>query len=300
MKFSQFQKGFLIGASLLVNQVNGETISWYSPVPQSNLTSANQEMDGAFQFQLGVFANGFVPTAANIAEWAKNWVSAQSTVYNPTTKVFDGLFVVKSNASPFKKGAKAYIWHRISNSTQDEWILFRHSDWTWPGTDNLTPFPLVWNTAEANEVIIGEVNPAGNPFLMKSEAVVSYTQWQNAQLAGSSQKAPGDDADHDGVSNLMEFVFGTPPGQASAPPATPTTLVGINGQNYLQIEVPRLQNRLVKTSVEVSSDLVNWSSGDASLVNVADTPGMLIVRDKTAIGAGQGKRFMRLKAVTEP
>ena len=300
MKTSLFQKCLLIVTTLAVSKVDGETINWYSPIPQSNLTSSNQEMDGIFQFQLGVFANGFIPAASNIAEWAKNWVSAQSTVYNPTTKVFDGLFVVKSNAAPFTKGAKAYIWHRTTNTTQDEWILFRKSDWTWPGTNNLTPFPLVWNTADANEVIIGEVNPPGNPFLMKSEAVVSYAQWQNAQLATSSLKAPGDDADHDGVSNLMEFVFGTPPGQVSAPPATPTTLVGINGENYLQIEVPRLQNRLVKTSVEVSSDLVSWSSGDSFLVNVADTPGMLIVRDKTAMGAGQGKRFMRLKAVTEP
>jgi hypothetical protein len=300
MKTSLLQKSFFIGATLLINKVDGETISWYSPIPQSNLTSVNQEMDGVFQFQLGVFANGFVPTASNLADWARNWVSAQSTSYNPTTKVFDGLFVVKSNALPFKKGTKAYIWHRITNTTQDEWILFRHSDWTWPGTDNLTPFPLIWNTADANEVIIGEVNPAGNPFLMKSEAVVSYTQWQNAQLATSSLNAPGDDADHDGVSNLIEFVFGTPPEQASSPPATPTTLVEINGENFLQIEVPRHENRLVKTWVEVSSDLVSWSSGDAFLVNVADTPGSLIVRDKAAMGAGVGKRFMRLKAVTEP
>lgn len=300
MKTSLFQKCFLTLTTLVCNTVDGEIISWYSPIPQANLTSNNQPMDGAFQFQLGVFANGFTPTSSNIAEWAKNWVSAQSTTYNPTTRVFDGMFVVTSNAAPFTKGAKAYIWHRTTNTTQDEWILFRKSDWVWPGTDNLSPFPLVWNTADANEVIIGSVNPAGNPFLMKSEAVVSYAQWQNAQLATSSLKGPNDDSDHDGVSNLLEFVFGTSPSQASSPPSTPTSLVGINGQNYLQISVPRLKNRLVKTSVEVSSDLVNWSSGDASLVNVADTPGMLVVRDKTAIGAGQAKRFMRLKAVTSP
>lgn len=294
------QKCFLIAATLVYSDATGETISWYSPIPVANLTSKNQQMAGVAQFQLGVFANGFTPTASNIADWPKNWVSAQSTTYNPTTQVFDGMFTVTSNAVPFTKGAKAYIWHRSSSSTQDEWILFRKSDWTWPGTDHLSPFPLVWNTAAADQVIIGDVNPVGNPFLMKSEAVVSYAQWQNAQLAASSLKGPEDDADHDGVSNLLEFVFGSSPAQASAPPSTPTSLVGIDGQNYLQILVPRQQNHLVNTLVEVSSDLVNWNSGDSSLVNVADTPGMLIVRDKTPFGSSFGERFMRLKAVTQP
>lgn len=285
---------------LVISKAGGETISWYSPIPKANLTSTNQQMDGAFQFQLGVFANGFTPSASNIAEWSKNWISAQSTTYNPATKVFDGMFIVTSNAAPFTYGAKAYIWYRSSKTTQDEWILFRKSDWTWPGTDNLIPFPLVWNTADADEVIIGAVNPAGTPYLMKSEAVVSYAQWQSAQLATSSLNGPDDDADHDGVSNLLEFVFGTSPSQASAAPETPTSLVKVSGQSYLQITVPRLQNRLVTTTVEVSSDLANWSSGDASLVTITDNSTKLVVRDKTAMGSGQAKRFMRLKAVTAP
>ena len=300
MKTFLCQRCFLVAATLAYSEANGESISWYSPIPVANLTSTDQQMAGAVQFQLGVFVNGFTPTASNIADWAKSWVSAQSTTYNPTTRVFDGMFTVTSNAAPFTKGAKAYIWHRTSSSTHDEWILFRKSDWTWPGTDNLSPFPLVWNTADADQVIIGDVNPAGNPFLMKSEAVVSYAQWQNARLATSSHQGPEDDADQDGVSNLLEFVFGSPPAQASAPPSTPTSLVGINGQNYLQISVPSQMNRLVNTSVEVSSDVVNWNSGDFFLTNVADTPGMLIVRDKTASGAGLPQRFMRLKVMIPP
>jgi hypothetical protein len=300
MKTSLYTECILIAATLVCSEANGETISWYSPIPVANLTSTNQLMADAIQFELGVFANGFTPTSANIAEWAKNWVRAQSTSYNSTTRVFDGIFEVTSNVAPFTKGAKAYIWHRATSSTQDEWILFRKADWIWPGTDKLSPFPLVWNTADADQVIIGDVDPAGNPFLMRSESVLSYAQWQNAELATSSHNGPADDADQDGVSNLLEFVFGSPPTQASAPPFTPTSLVGINGQNYLQISVPRQQNRLAKTLVEVSSDLVNWNSGDSALIEVADTPEMLIVRDKTPFGSNQGERFMRLKAVTDP
>ena len=286
--------------ALVVGKADAQSINWYSSPPQANLASTGQNMDGAFQFQLGVFSGGFVPTAGNMSQWAASWVAADVTSYNPATQVFDGTFMVTGNAAPFTTGAKAYVWGRRTSSARDEWILFRKSDWNWPAADPMSPYEITWNTAAADEVILGTINPSGSPFLMQSEAVYSYAQWRDDKLAGESLNSPNDDPDHDGTPNLLEFVFGTSPAQAAAAPATPVSFVGISGQSYLQISIPRLRNRLASFSVEVSSDLVQWNAGGTSTAEVSNTAETLVVRDKTASGTGMPQRFMRLKAVIQP
>lgn len=287
----------------VVCSAGAQSINWYIPPPLANLTSTGQNMDAMFQFQLGVFSGGFVPTAGNMARWAEFWVSADSTSYNPTSKVFDDTFLVTANPAPFTAGAKAYIWGRSAGPAKDEWILFRKSDWNWPVADPMSPFEITWNIASANatnEVILGTITPGGSPFLMKSEAVQSYAQWRDATLAGMPLNGPNDDPDRDSVSNLLEFVFGTSPAQAAATPATPTSFVEVSGQSYLQISIPRLRNRLATMTVEVSSNLIQWNSGSAFTTEVSNSAETLVVRDKTASGAGLPQRFMRLKTVTQP
>lgn len=276
-----------------------ETINWYSS-PKTNLTSSEQNMDSGFSFQLGVFSSGFVPTAGNIAEWSSNWVPAQSTPYSAGTKVFDSNFSVTDNVAPFTFGAKAYIWARSTTSTHDEWILFRKSAWTWPAPNQLNPYGLQWSTAEADEVLIGAINPAGKPLLMQSEAVSSYVQWKKANLATELLDSPLDDPDHDQSSNLMEFVFGTSPVKAGAATPIPPSFVQVSDKNYLQLSVPRVRNRLATVAVEVSSDLVTWNSGAAFTTVVSDSGNMLVVRDKTPSDPAMPRRFMRVKAVATP
>ncbi len=282
---------------------DAQSINWYIPPPLANLTSTGQNMDASYQFQLGTFSGGFVPTASNMTHWANFWVSADSTSYDQDTKVFDATFLVTNNPTPFTAGAKAYIWGRSVGPAKDEWILFRKSDWNWPAADPMSPFEITWNVASAsatNEVILGIINPGGSPFLMKSEAVYSYAQWRDGTLAGEFLNGSDDDPDRDGVSNLLEFVFGTSPTQAAAAPATPTSFVEISGQSYLQISIPRLRNRLATFTVEVSSNLVQWNSGNTYTAEVTNTAEALVVRDKTVSGAGLPQRFMRLKAVLLP
>jgi hypothetical protein len=278
---------------------SAETINWYSP-PRTNLTSSDQNMDAGFQFELGVFSGGFVPTANNISQWTSNWVPAQSAPYNATTKVFDSNFTVTGNTAPFTVGAKAYIWGRSTGANQDEWILFRKSTWTWPAPNPFSPFPLTWDTAEADQVLLGAINASGTPFLMKSGSVSSYTQWQTANLTGELLDEPADDPDLDSFENLLEFILGTSPTQAGAPTPTPVSFVDVSGLSYLQISVPRLRNRLATVVVEVSNDLVNWDSGDTYTTEVSNTANLLVVRDNTASVPGQPRRFMRLKATLSP
>lgn len=293
------RKCFLICALLATGMAHGETINWYC-TPQTNRTSTGAAMDSSFQFQLGVFAGGFVPTAANASQWAASWASAQSTSYNATTQAFDDNFTVTGNAAPFTVGAKAYVWGRRTGTTSDEWILFRHASWTWPVPNPMNPFPLDWNAASASEVILGSINSSGNPYLMKSEAVYSYNQWRDNQLAGEPFNGANDDPERDGVSNLLEFVFGTPPTLPGAPPLTSTSFVDVSGQRYLQISIPRLRNRLAKLTVEVSADLAHWDSGDSFTAVVSDSATSLVVRDKTPAVPGAARRFMRVKAELQP
>lgn len=297
MQVFQLRKYFLIGVALVVGRAEAQSINWYSTPLQASLTSTGQNMDETFQFQLGVFSGGFVPTASNTNQWSSYWVSADSTSYNPDSKAFDDTFSVTGNPAPFTTGAKAYVWGRSTGAAKDESILFRKSDWTWPAYDPMSPFSIPWNAATADEVILGKIEASGSPFLMKSEAVYSYAQWRDGTLAGVPLNGPNDDPDRDGVSNLLEFVFGTSPTQAAAAPATPTSFVEISGQSYLQISIPRLRNRLATFTVEVSSDLVQWNSGGTYTADFSNTAEALVVRDKTANGAGLPQRFMRLKVV---
>lgn len=302
MIVSPLPQCFLIAVLLATGAANGETINWYCPAQKINLTSSGPVMDGGFQFQLGVFKDGFIPTAGNASQWAGHWASppGASAPYDTISKAFDLSISVGGNVDPYFIGTKAYVWGRRAGGAGDEWILFRKGDWTWPNGSAVPPDFHEWNAASASDVVMGSINANGIPYQMKSEAVYSYTQWRDGALVGEPLNGPNDDPDRDGVSNLLEFVFGTPPTVPGAPPLTATSFVAISGQSYLQISIPRLRNRLAKLTVEVSADLSHWDSGDSFTAVVSDSATALVVRDKTPAVPGAARRFMRVKAERQP
>ncbi len=297
MKVFRHWKCFLI-VPLLMAGVQAKTINWYSTTQKVNLASNGQNMDGSFQFQLGAFNSGFVPTVGNISQWASNWVSADTGTYNPNQSAtsFDENFTVTGNAAPFTIGASAYVWGRSTGTTKDEWILFRKSTWTWPAPSPMDPFESSWNAATADQVILGSINSSGTPFLMKSAAIFSYPQWVAAQLTNEPRNAANQDPDHDGVSNLMEFVFGTLPLVPNAATPMPLSLVDDSGQKFLQISIARRTDHPATLVVEVSSDLSQWHSGAEHTVTMEDSATALVIRDLTPYNPANPKRFMRLKA----
>ena len=272
-----------------------ETIKWFCAPGSTNLTSSNAPMSAAFNFELGVFKNNFVPTAANVAQWAANWESAQRIAYSATNKRFDGQFTVISNSGNFTVGKAAYIWGFQTGTAASEWILLRNPAWTWPAPNPMNPFGIDWNASTAT-ALIGSLDAGGSPFLMKSASVTSWQQWRDAELVGEPLNGPNDDPDHDGGSNLLEFVFGTPPKQTGAPPATSLEIVTSSSQRFQQITVPRRTDRLATLTVQVSPDLTSWSSGPAATAVISETPTSLVTRDLTPLSPGAPKRFMRLKA----
>ncbi|MEO8617474.1 MAG: hypothetical protein ABI600_20250 [Luteolibacter sp.] len=299
MNIPSLRNCLLAGLLMIASRAGAETINWYNTPNRINLTSSEQNMDAGFQFQLGVFSAGFTPTVGNISQWAANWTSAQQSAYNPAigSTSFNGNYTVTGNSAPFTVGAKGYIWGRSTSSTKDEWILFRKADWTWPVPNPMNSTPISWNAANADEVILGSMNSSGNPYLMKSAAIATYSQWTVAELANEAQNGANQDPDRDGISNLMEFVFGTAPKTSNAATATPLSLVDISGQKYLQITIPRRIDHPANLIVQVSIDLNQWNSGASYTVVVADTASALIVRDLTPFDSASPKRFMRLKAL---
>lgn len=273
-------------------RLNAEVISWFSDGNKINLTAAGAPMDAGFQFELGVFSGGFVPTPLNVSEWPAHWVAADSTSYNATTHRFAGQWTVTNNISPFLIGAAAWIFGHRTTPTGTDRILLRNTQWIWPAPDPLNPIPTEWNAATANQVVLGNVVSGGSPFLMKAARGQTFTQWQTELLTGEPLAGPGDDPDGDGSSNLLEYVFGTPPKSAGPPTATPVTLAG----GHVQIIIPRRPDRPARLTVEVSGNLSDWQSGPTVTQVVDDGAAALIVRDLVPVDPVHPRRFMRLKA----
>jgi hypothetical protein len=279
---------------------SAETLAWFNDPGTTSQVSSGAAMDGGFSFELGVFSGGFQPTAVNTAEWLSYWQAADTTAFNPGTQRIAAQFEVSDNTAPFTVGSAAWIFGRRDTATGSEWILLRKSTWTWPAPNPFNPFTVDWNIKDADIVVLGQVNGSGTPFLMKSAPVFSWAQWQTAQLTGEPLNGPNQDPDGDGVASAIEFVMGTTPLSAVSKAVPAATLVDIAGSKYLQMTVPRLTNRHATLVVEVSSDLVTWTSGPAHTVVVSNTLGSLVVRDLTAYAPPLTKRFIRLRATVSP
>ena len=274
------------------------TVNWNSDALMTNLTSTSGLLDSGFQFELGVFAGSFSPAAANVSQWAANWHPASRVAYDVSNKRYAATFTPADNNTPFTAGKAAYVWGFRGDAVSSEWILFRASSWTWPSASSFPPSLTYWYAKDATAVL-GTIHASGSPFLMQTAAVTnaappatSWSQWQAESLAGEVHNGPNDDPDRDGVPNLLEYVFGTPPKSAGSPAATPVAVVA----GHLQITIPRRIDHPVTLVVEVSDDLANWHSGSAYTAVVSDGLTALVVRDLTTVDAIHQKRFIRLRA----
>ena len=291
--------------ALLPLAASAERIQWLSPVGSVNQTSEGQAMDGGFRFELGVFANGFVPTAANTSEWAQHWRAAQRVSYQPFFQWFTGQFQVTANPAPFTVGRAAYVWGFRGDPVSSEWILFRRSTWNWPAPNEFNPFALNWSAQLADQVILGSIEPTGSPFLMRSAKVegvspptTGWSQWLADLLPGHPASGPQDDPDGDGIPNALEYVYGSSPLQAGAAPALSVAWREIDGLSYWEIAIPRRRDRKAQLLAAFSEDLQTWQSGPGVSVIVEDGPSLLRIRSLTP-RQDHARRFFRLEALPQ-
>ena len=301
----------LVTLGLLPLTASATRINFYSSPGVSAYGSDGQSLNEDTSFELGIFANGFVPSATNTAQWSPNWVPAQRTKFATKHNWFTSVFNVTNNVAPFLVGAPAYVWGFNGSEAQGQWILFRATNWTWPAADGNRPNPLLWSAKDATVVVLGSLAQAnGGAVSLRPLAVANslppvttWGQFKAEKLQNSAHGNPGDDADGDGISNILEFALGTAPNNAAERPASPGTwnrlARGPDGKDYLEVRVPRRRDRAVNFSAELSADLATWSGGTNAANTVEDTAEALTLRDKTPIGEGGTQRFMRVKAAPQ-
>ena len=129
-----------------------------------------------------------------------------------------------------------------------------------------------------------------------------FAAWQAQQfISGSSNPAASEanDADFDGLSNLMEYALLTNPNSSNVNPCV-TDAESVSNQKYLRLTVPKNPAATdVTYTVEATSNLANVSSWSSSgLVVEVNNSTTLRVRDNVAVAPGV-QRFLRVK-VTRP
>lgn len=292
---------------LVGSPVTGRTIQWFCDPGGSKLFSGGAALDGAIQFELGVFADGFVPSVENRSEWTSHWVPAQRVDYVASTAVFNGTVTVDANDVPFTVGAKAYIWGFTGDLEDGEWILARQSTWTWPAPDPFVPFQLEWNIGAATEVLAGTVIASGSPFLLQTAAVgdlvpptTSWPQWQEDELAGEPDNGPSDDPDRDGLSNLEEYAAGTPPLQAAEwVTVRPAMVTLAEAGRYPVITVPLRADRELALEIGVSGDLEQWDFDPSATVVASSTAGTVTYRGVVSLDLAP-RQFLRARLTLLP
>lgn len=187
---------------VLPSSMEARTISWYSSIFDELYDSSGVYLDDSYTFDIGAFANGFVPTSTNMDQWAANWKPFDRAVvgdgWNSGVRYFTGSASLQSNgtsdsgigAYTFSAGEVAYLWVYNSQavSSSSEWALVTNSsldgnsldNWTFPAYDPLNPNPVEWALAGATEPIYGGVNnvqgagehtSSPSPFSLQTHAV---------------------------------------------------------------------------------------------------------------------------------
>ncbi len=166
----------------LAMKIHAEVTINFSSTPfGTNLKSDGSAMDSSFTFELGAFANGFVPTAGNTDQWLANWVPVSNSggvpIPNASTQYgsinhpvfgtsYDGFaseLTLDHNNSPFQSGSRGYIWGYDSQSGDSEWILLTNTNagtdaWTFPDATAPISFSESWSVGNAGQAIIGSIN----------------------------------------------------------------------------------------------------------------------------------------------
>jgi hypothetical protein len=134
-----------------------------------------------------------------------------------------------------------------------------------------------------------------------------YASWSDTAFpegATPAEREPAFDFDKDGLCNLVEYGLGSNPSAANPAPAA--QIVNVSGQDYLQIQWTRPNDRSdIATLGELSSDLapLSWSSDSAEVLTTITPAGegleTVTIRDADPLSANT-KRFLRARVILTP
>ncbi|BCU77892.1 autotransporter-associated beta strand repeat-containing protein [Luteolibacter sp. LG18] len=142
----------------------------------------------------------------------------------------------------------------------------------------------------------------GGKQLILSQSVSAYNDWATVNFLDGTNNGVAQDPDHDGISNLLEFVLGGNPLAFSSGIAPVELLDG----EYLTLHFSRSDQAAAETTLVVqwSTDMTNWT--DIAIGSTSSVDGMVTVTDGSPAdtievkiprsNAVNGKLFARLKA----
>lgn len=281
----------------LLSPLHAAQVWFASSLGGGHITSTGSPLKGDTIVELGAFAPGFTPTAANTAQWRTNWVSAARSLYDEQNGFYSGIFTLNSNAAPFGTSQQGWIW--VYNRS-GEWCLYSKPSWTWPSTagDNILA-PSEWSVEDASVVVVGAAAAGTNEIVTAkvtdgASPSVTFEQWV-AMMFGTNPALASGDNDGDGISNFAEYAFGSRADQAGSVPGNASIAFEDNGQKYLAVGVEKGWITGVNFSAELTQDLSLWDGSAASIVIVKNDANGFIARDSQPMGARE-KSFIRLNA----
>lgn len=274
---------------------------WFSSsIDGGHHTSTGAPLGNDTIVELGAFSPGFVPTAANTAEWKQHWHSAARSLYDAQNGWYNGTFTLSNNSGAFATSQQGWIW--VYNRS-GEWCLFSKPSWTWPSTagEGFTQAVVQWSVEEASQSVVGVASSPDNEITTAkisgaSSPSVTFEEWA-ALMFGSNPALASADNDGDGVSNFAEYAFGSRADLAGSVPGNHSVAYEQNGQKYLAVGIEKGWTTGVTFSASLATDLENWDStvSATNIVIVEDSATGFIARDSQPLGARE-KAFLRLNA----
>ncbi|MBT6168924.1 MAG: hypothetical protein HOH94_15770, partial [Verrucomicrobia bacterium] len=146
---------------------------------------------------------------------------------------------------------------------------------------------------------LASLNPGGTPGVVNSVPPIDWRAdyFSEAELLDATISGSLADADSDGVSNLLEHVFGTDPRDASSIDLPSVAIVSDGGETYAELSY-RLRQGLTgfRIRIEASSDLAEWRNADGNFaiqsdLDNGDGTSTLTARDENSVGAQLGRYF---------
>jgi hypothetical protein len=133
----------------------------------------------------------------------------------------------------------------------------------------------------------------------------TFAAW--AQSLPDGKRSPNDDANGNGISNLLDYGLNAPPGAVSLPWLVKTVLPGGLPGTRMEFDLPVVERPDIRWSVSGSSDLVNWqivarrsASGTWTLTDPSDSATETLLAGGRRVGltrpAGNPRQFLRLNA----